>query len=327
MTAPETRIGAPARTAGALATRRVPVVGPAERAGSALSGLRGQRFDTASMVAVCVEGDRLTGLVPLERLLAAPPETPVGDLVEPGLPMVTPDTDQERAAWLAARHGQSAVAVAERDGRFHGLVDARRLLEVLSEEHREDLARLGGYLRSGAGARAASLESVPRRLWHRLPWLGLGLAGALLSAGLMNAFERQLSAALLIAFFVPSILYLADAVGTQTETLVIRGISVGVGIRRIVRQEVLTGLAAGGLLGVAMLPVVAVVWGEVTVAAAVAVAVFAACTVSTLVAMALPWTLSRLGLDPAFGSGPLSTVVQDLLSIMIYLVVAAALVL
>jgi len=56
------------------------------------------------------------------------------------------------------------------------------------------------------------------RLWHRLPWLAMGLAGAMISAGLMAAFETQLQANLLIAFFVPGIVYLADAVGTQTET-------------------------------------------------------------------------------------------------------------
>jgi len=84
----------------------------------------------------------------------------------------------------------------------------------LPEEHDEDLARLGGYLRATASARAASVESVPRRLWHRLPRLAVGLAGAMIAAGLMAAFDGQLEANLLAAFFVPGIVYLADAVGT-----------------------------------------------------------------------------------------------------------------
>lgn len=71
-----------------------------------------------------------------------------------------------------------------------------------------------------------------RRFWHRLPWLLLGLAGAFLAAGIVGSFERQLEENVILAFFMPGIVYMADAVGTQTETLVVRGISVGVPIRR-----------------------------------------------------------------------------------------------
>ena len=118
------------------------------------------------------------------------------------------------------------------------------------------MARLGGFLHSVESTRATSLESVARRLWHRMPWLLVGLIGAMGSAGLMKAFEAQLDANLAVAYFVPAIVYLADAVGTQTETLAIRGRSVGVGIRGITGREALTGLSVGVLLGVIMAPVV-----------------------------------------------------------------------
>ena len=110
-------------------------------------------------------------------------------------------------------------------------------------------------------------------------------------------------------------MYLADAVGTQTETLAIRGLSVGVGIGRIARREALVGC----LLAAAMLPLISWLWHDPALAVAVSVSVLAASTIATLVAMALPWLLHRLGRDPAFGSGPLATVIQDLLSIVIYL--------
>ena len=76
----------------------------------------------------------------------------------------------------------------------------------------------------------ATVEAVPRRLWHRLPWLALGLAGAMLSAAIVASFEEQLRAEVLLAFFVPAVVYMADAVGTQTETVVVRGMSLGVPI-------------------------------------------------------------------------------------------------
>ena len=68
-----------------------------------------------------------------------------------------------------------------------------------------------------------------RRLWHRLPWLAVGLIGAMVSAAMLAGIEGQMSANLAVAYFVPGIVYLADAVGTQTETLAVRGLSVGSG--------------------------------------------------------------------------------------------------
>lgn len=146
----------------------------------------------------------------------------------------------------------------------------------------------------------------------------------MVSAGIVSAFETQLAANLLVAFFVPGIVYLADAVGTQTEAIAIRGLSVGVGIRSVVGREVVTGVVVGAILGASMFPVICLVWGDVAVAAAVAGAILAASAIATLIALALPWLLQRLGRDPAFGSGPLATVVQDLLSIAIYLAIVSA---
>ena len=74
-----------------------------------------------------------------------------------------------------------------------------------------------------------------------------------------------------------------------------------------------------------MFPAITVMWGDVAVADAVALAVMAASTIATLVALALPWLLHRLGRDPAFGSGPLATVIQDLLSFLIYFTAVTAL--
>ncbi len=197
------------------------------------------------------------------------------------------------------------------------------MVEVLLAEHDEDLARLGGYLGSTTTARHATEESVVVRLGHRLPWLILGLAGAIAAAGLVGAFEARLQRDVLIALFVPGVVYMADAVGTQTEAIVIRGLSVGVPIGRVVRREAITGLMIGIVLASLLLPFGVLLWGRTDVAVAVGISLLAACATATLVAMALPWSLDRLGRDPAFGSGPLATVVQDLLSLLIYLLVAS----
>jgi magnesium transporter len=318
---PATALG----TAAAHATTDVPTAAPDDTVAATRARMTGRRYESAAVVAVC-DSDRLVGILTVEGLLAAPPDAVLADVMDRDPPTVAPGFDQERAAWMAVGRAEPGLAVVDEAGRFHGLIAPHRLLAVLLEEHDEDLARLGGFLRSTTVAREASVESVPRRLWHRLPWLVLGLAGAMLAAVLLDAFETHLRQNLLIALFVPGIVYLADAVGTQTEAVAIRGLSVGVGIRRIAVREALTGLVVGLLLGAAMLPVIVVVWHDVAVATAVALAVVAASTIATAVAMALPWLLNRLGRDPAFGSGPLATVIQDLLSIAIYLAIVTVVV-
>jgi magnesium transporter len=138
-------------------------------------------------------------------------------------------------------------------------------------------------------------------------------------------FEEQLEAKVLLAFFVPGVVYMADAVGTQTEALLIRGLAAGVRVRDVAVRELVTGLALGVIVGAAFLPFAWLAWGDGWTAASVSLALVASCAIATAVAMALPWLFQRLGRDPAFGSGPLATVVQDLLSIAIYFAIASEL--
>jgi magnesium transporter len=192
-------------------------------------------------------------------------------------------------------------------------------------EHDEDVARLGGLRASTSLARSAAEEPVRRRLWHRFPWLVIGLLGAMVSAGIVGAFEGEIREEVLLALFVPAVVYMADAVGTQTEAVVIRGMAVGVSIRDIVWRELAAGAIIGALIGATFFPFTLAVWGNGRIAATVAIALFISSSIATLVAMVLPYALARLGHDPAFGSGPLATVIQDLLSILVYFAVGVAL--
>lgn len=307
------------------ATSRVPRARPDDSASAVREMLVGSPFDSVAEIAVC-EGDRLVGLVNVEDLLVAASDAPVRTLMDPNPPVVAPGVDQEVAAWTAVRHGESSLALVDESGRFVGLVGPQRLLQILLWEHEEDLQRMVGVLSVGSAARLAAEESVLRRIRHRVPWLLVGLAGALLSADVMALFQTHLEQHLLVAFFIPGVVYLADAVGTQTETLVIRGLSVGVPIGRAIRRELVTGALIGILLAALTLPLAWLRWARPDVALAVALAVAAACATATLVAMVLPWLFARLGADPAYGSGPVATVIQDLVSVAVYLLLAVAIV-
>lgn len=305
----------------------VPRCTPDARVGGIRAALADRTFECADEVVVCVSADGpspLLGLIPIERLFAADADATASDVMDADPPVIGRNTNQEQAAWKAIRHGESSLAVLDSAGNFHGLVPAPRLLGALLRNHDETVARLGGYLASTARARLASEEPLGRRLWHRLPWLLVGLAGAALSAWLMGGYEEEMAADVRLAFFVPGVVYMADAVGTQTEALVIRGMSIGTSLRRSFRLEVLTGLAMGALVGLTAFLGVWAVLDSVRLGAVVGIALVSACAVATVVAMALPWGMARLGKDPAFGSGPLATVIQDLLSLVIYFAAALA---
>ena len=303
------------------ATRRIPEATRKQRVGEVRNALAGREFDSAAGIAV-VENASLLGIVPMERLLAADGSAAVTDIMDADPPTVGPNVAQEVVAWHMVQRGESSIAVVDGEGRFLGLIPPQRIAGLLLTEHDEDLARIGGYLASTKRARSAAEEVVGRRLWHRLPWLLIGLVGVMVSALLIGAFEDQLEAHILLAFFLPGVVYMADAVGTQTETVLIRGLSVGVKPRDVVGREFLSALAIGLIVGAAFFPFALIGWGDAGVALAVSLALFASCSIATLVAMALPTAFQRLGFDPAFGSGPLATVIQDLLSIAVYLAIA-----
>jgi magnesium transporter len=143
------------------------------------------------------------------------------------------------------------------------------------------------------------------------------------TADVVGRFEEQLRLNLMLAFFMPGIVYLADAVGTQTETVIVRGLSLGVPMARMVGREIVAVVAIGAALAALIGPLVWWHWHDAHLAISVGVSVLAASSAATIVGIVLPWIFDSLNLDPAVGSGPLATVLQDLFSIWIYLLVAS----
>lgn len=312
----------PSATIGSFAIGDVARVPDAASAGEAREMLAAGAYRYAGDIAVTDDEARLLGAVPIEALLTAPADRPVADLMAPAEPSTGPEASSELLAHRIARSRGRAVWIVDDHARLLGAVPPDRVAAILVAEHDEDMARLGGYRAHDRTARVAAEEPLGPRLHHRLPWLLIGLAGAMGSTLIVSAFEEQLRQVVLLSFFVPAVVYMADSVGTQTETVLIRAMAAGVGVRDVYRRELLTGLALGLLIAALFFPFAAIGWGDSKVAAAVALALMASCSIATAVAMALPAIFQRLGKDPAFGSGPLATVVQDLLSIAIYFAIA-----
>jgi magnesium transporter len=298
---------------------------PDERVGEVLARLAEERPASLELVLATDAHGRLLGAAPLARIVALPPEEPIDKALERDFPRVRPNTDQERAASLALHHGADALPVVDAEGCVLGVMPAQAIMQVLRREHVEDLHVLAGIQRESAKARHAIEDPPMRRVRHRLPWLLAGLAGAAVATMAMAGFESTLSAHIAVAFFVPGIVYLADAIGTQSEAVAVRGLSLThSGIAHLLAGELRTGMGVGASLGlIAFLPVW-LFFGDVRLAGAVATAIFAAGTMASALGLLLPWWLARLGRDPALGSGPLATVIQDILSLLVYFAVVKA---
>jgi magnesium transporter len=271
--------------------------------------------------AVSNEG-RLLGTLPVRKLFGFPGSKSLAEVMRRDAHSARIDEDQEHAANFALQHGMNALAVVDQDGKLAGIVPAHTMLLVLRQEHVEDLHRLAGIQRETSRARHAIDDPPIRRFWHRIPWLVAGLAGSAAATGVMAGFEQRLSANVAIAFFIPAIVYLADAVGTQTEAIAVRGLSLTrSGITHLLTAELGVGTLIGAALGALAMPLVYFGFGDARLALAVGISIWVASSIAATLGLLLPWILAKVHVDPAHGSGPLATVIQDILSIVAYFLV------
>ncbi|MBL0029726.1 MAG: magnesium transporter [Rhodanobacteraceae bacterium] len=312
-------------SAASLATDDVPLAYPDDTIAVLRARLAARRYTCVSDIPVVSrEGGALVGLVQIEDAVSAADDTLIAAVMDADPPRIAHGVDREQVTWKAVQHRESALVVVDDDGRYLGLIPPHRLLETLLAEHDEDLSRLGGFMKSAEQARHATEEALPQRLWHRLPWLLIGLAGAFVAAGIMGRYEDTLGRMLVLSAFVPGIVYFADALSTQTETVIVRGLSIGIDVRGMLMREATTGALIGLAAACTVYPLVRLGWHDATLAMIVSLSLFSACVVATGVALILPVTLARFRIDPAFASGPLATVIQDLLSLLIYFAIATA---
>ncbi|MER3424156.1 MAG: magnesium transporter [Nitrospiraceae bacterium] len=267
--------------------------------------------------------------MPIETLLAASPDQRLDELRGAPPLEVGPETNAETVALLAVERHGADVTVVDAQRKLLGAIPIGRLLPRLHEEHVDDLLRTAGL-----GAEHPDPTEAHRTFQAfraRVPWLIIGLAGGWLAAGIASAFETALEREIALGFFLPLVVYMADAIGTQTETVLVRALAYGkvalllLFIAGYLLREgalgLLTGLSIEGLAGVDFF----LVGGKENLAVVVGLTLTVTSVAATLVATLLPWGLFRIGADPALASGPIATVLQDLLSLAVYLSIATAL--
>ena len=291
-----------------------------------LQTLQGQKFDCADTIFITDAVGRLEGIVRINELLAGS-ERQIGDIMEPEHQAVRYADDQEQIAMLAMQLDMIVVPVVDDDEKLIGAVPAEALFDILRAEHMEDLERLAGIAPHERGPTAALHAPLLSRFRHRLPWLVFGLFASSVTTFVMAGFEHSLATNVTVIFFVPALMYITGAIGTQAVSVAVQGLSTDdISIKALLQNELIIGIAIGASLGLISYFLVLAAFGDGILALAVALAVLAGGTVSAIVGFGLPWTFKKFGTDPALGSGPICTVIQDVSSLLIYFALVAALV-
>ena len=280
-------------------------------------------YDSVSLLFVLEEG-MLCGVLSIQELLSADAQKTLSDIMTATVISVDTDLDRISLIHTALEHEQKALPVVHQ-GKFVGAVLPHTLLHVLKLEYANDRYKSAGI--ELAPHDSYDDLSVWQRVKGRTPWLIIGLAGGVISALIVDQFSVTLSKEIVLAAFIPAIVNIGDAIGNQTELLFIRwlGRQHSMGVLSYLRREWLVGTIIGIFLGLIIF-VGSYLWlDNVALSLVLGLAILATTYVSIGITVILPWTLEKLHIDPAVASGPLATVLCDIASLAIYLMIAAAL--
>jgi magnesium transporter len=309
--------------AAGLMTTRFLAIRPNQKVGQALRWLRRNLGDVETVYSIFVVDPlkRLVGVVSLRDLLAAEDDELVRNVMVRQVISVYQDTDQEETAKILETHDLLALPVVDRMNRLLGIVTFDDIIDVIREEQSEDVYKMGAVSASRETYLESSVFALVRR---RIPWLVVLLLAATLTTNVIASYSSVLQAAVVLAFFIPIVTGTGGNSGTQSATLMIRGLATGElrfhDIWRILLKEAAVGLLIGTCLGVLTLGRAMILPPRIPLneAMAVATAMFFVVIVATLVGTLAPMLIARLRLDPAVMAGPLMATLIDVSGLTIY---------
>ena len=314
-------------------TAKVPVAGEQDTINDVRNTLRKAReLETINYVYVLNSDEKLVGILSIKDVFHQPEHRKVMEACrKTSLVTIHPEVDQEHAAYLALKNNIKAIPVVDREGRFLGVLPSDVILSILHREMHEDaLHRVGIHHRGVHHERALdSVLDIPvfQSIEHRVPWLGLGLFSGLLIAQIVGVFKNTLEENLLLAGYIPLIIYMSGAVGMQTATFVVRDLAMGKGIswRRYFGKQCIATFLMALLFGIGLFLVAWTLHQRLDVAVVLSFSLVVAVSSSIFSGFFLPFLFEKHGVDPANATGPMGTMVQDILGIMIYFSIASLL--
>ena len=281
-------------------------------------------FKTIDYVYVIEEDETLVGVVSIKGILGASKSSKLEEIMRTSMITVSPDADQEKVADLAVKHNIKVVPVVK-NKKLVGVVPTDKILSILNRALREDVLHLAGIHKAHLQYENTLAVPLFKSILHRLPWLLIGLFGITIAAIFISVFESTLQKYLILAFFVPAIVYMSDALGTQHQTLFIRDLAImgqDLNIKKYFLKQMVIGALLGLIIGFVIFVIISLFWKETFIAFVIGISMFITLTISSFTALTTTLIIKKLKMDPALGSGPFATIVSDVSSILVYFIVA-----
>ncbi len=268
---------------------------------------------------------KLVGVISLRQLVVVHPEKPLKEFMAKDLVSVTPYTDREEVARIVSRYDYLAVPVVDEDNRIVGIVTVDDVIDILHEAATEDMLKM-----AGVGEEYIETQTILRGTRIRLPWLFASFLGGVAAFLIIGGFKEELAKFASLAAFIPVIMGMGGNIGTQSSTIVVRGIATGrIDVRdfsKVVFKELSVGLILGLIYGL-FIGVIARIFfaSEIfawPLAFAVALAILSSMSIAALVGSMVPLVLEKLNIDPAVATGPFVTTSIDIVSVYCYFSIA-----
>ena len=301
----------PEQTAGRIMNPHVFASSEDMTVGEAITALQSARDVEMVFYLYIVDArGHLVGVTSLRRLLLVSPETPIKRIMTPDPVSVRVDMDQEEVARLVASYNLLAIPVVDESNKLVGVITVDDVIDVIKDEATEDLYRLAGVSSDERVFTPAS-ESLRKRM----PWLIVNLVTAFLAAAVVGLFEPTIGAWTALAVFMPIVAGMGGNAGTQTLTVIVRGIALGEltwsNSRKALAKEVLIGIGNGLVLGTIAAVVASVRNGDPRLGIILAIAMVINLFVAGLAGTLIPLGLKALKVDPALASAVFITTFTD----------------
>ena len=314
----------PEYSAGRLMQREVVMAPEHWTVGQAIDFMRGAEELPDQFYHVILVDPRLhpIGKVALGKLMAARREVRLADLKEETFRVIPVDQSETDVAYAFNQYHLISAPVVDDDGRLVGVITIDDAMAVLDEEHEEDILRLAGV---GEGSLS---DRVIETVKGRFPWLAVNLATAILASLVISEFEAVIAQFVALAVLMPIVASMGGNAGTQSLTVAVRALATkdltGSNVWRVIRREVLVGLA-NGLFFALLMGLIGWAWfGSSALAMVIAAAMVINLVVAGLAGTVIPILLEKLGVDPALASGAFVTTVTDVVGFFAFLGFAAA---